>query len=73
MKALKGRKIIAQGKRNEMSAALGLRPTKHFFAHRMGDLSRLGNGERSSAEPNARSGPSEWGMSESTWPEADEG
>ena len=35
-----------------------------------GDLSRLGNGERSSAEPKARSGPSEWGMSESTWPQA---
>jgi len=46
MKALKGRKIVAQGKRNEMSAALGSRPTKHSFSPRMGDMSRLGNGER---------------------------
>ena len=70
MKALKGRKIVAQGKRNEMSAALGSRPTKHSFSPRMGDMSRLGNGERSSAESKARSGPSEWEMTESTWPEA---
>ena len=27
---------------------------------RWGDLSRLGNGERSSAAPKARSGPNEW-------------
>ena len=37
MKALKGQKKIAQGKRNKMSAALGLRPTKHSFSHRMGE------------------------------------
>jgi len=40
MKALQGRKIVAQGKRNEMSAALGSRSTKYSFSHRMGEGGR---------------------------------